>query len=81
MAGATRAQPYNVIMAGSFGVGKSSLFSRLSGEVHSDYQFSPLQDCSYSYSLQTGHYDKWTHRALVNGEQVKVMRSAGVTTN
>lgn len=65
-------QPYNIILAGSFGVGKSSLFNMLSGEVHADYQFSSVtgkQDASRSPSQ---HFGKWCHTALVNGDTVKV---------
>jgi Ni2+-binding GTPase involved in maturation of urease and hydrogenase len=61
-------QPYNVILAGPYGVGKSSLFQKLSGEVHADYQYSTvaIRDAS---DLQ---FCRWTHEALVSGDTVKV---------
>lgn len=64
-------QPYNIILAGSFGVGKSSLFEKLSGEVHADYQFSTVtaRDASRSTGQDLG---RWTHTALANGDTVKV---------
>lgn len=62
------AQPYNIILTGSFGVGKSSLFHRLSGEVHSDFHCESLRGATSSKAK----FDQWTHAAKVNGETVKV---------
>lgn len=62
-------QPYNVILAGSFGVGKSSLFQKLSGEVNADYQFTTVA------AGKAANFGKWTHTALVKGETVKVSSS------
>ena len=60
-------QPYNIILTGSFGVGKTSLFSKLSGEAHEDYQF-----VSVPVATSAQHVSKWTHTAAVNGDTVKV---------
>lgn len=69
-------QPYNLVLIGSFGVGKSCLFQKLSCEVHADYHYSTLQDTG---AVPEGSrqllFDKWTHSALVNGEEVKVCHS------
>ncbi len=62
-------QPYNIILAGSFGVGKTSLFNKLSGEAHANYQFISSVSNSDA-ALQ--HFGKWTHTAVVNGDTVKV---------
>lgn len=63
-------QPYNIILTGSFGVGKTSLFNKLSGEAHGDYQFTSVPVKSTATSAQ--HVCKWTHTAAVNGDTVKV---------
>ena len=65
-------QPYNIILAGAYGVGKTGLFKKLSGEVHSDYQYRTVpsaRDASRTTGQQFGH---WTHTALVDGDTVKV---------
>ena len=69
-------QPYSLILTGSFGVGKTSLFRKLSGEVHAHYHFNNLQD--QTRSKASHRFDKWTHTALVNGEQIKVVN---ISTN
>lgn len=69
------AQPYNIILAGSFGVGKSSLFDKLSGEVHADYQFSSMAGKQDASRNPGQHFGKWTHSAMVNGDAVKVKYS------
>ena len=61
-------QPYNIILAGSFKVGKTSLFKKLSSGVHGDYHFSTVS-CNSNGSQNFG---KWTHTAQVNGDTVKV---------
>lgn len=65
-------QPYNVILAGSFGVGKSSLFNKLSGEVHADYHFNSVAVSKDTCRSPSQQFGKWTHTALVNGDTVKV---------
>ncbi len=72
-------QPYNIILAGAFGVGKSSLFRQLSREVHGDHVYTTITT-TRGQQLQPGetttsspqHLDKWTHSALVLGDTVKV---------
>ena len=86
MAWNSRNQPYDIILAGAFGVGKSTLFKQLSSEVHADHLYTTttttgtaagtrdnrgqLQPRTTTASSQ--HLDKWTHSALVLGDSVKV---------
>lgn len=72
-------QPYNVILAGAFGVGKSSLFRQLSCEVHADHLYTSITPDRGQQQLQGTrttatykHLDKWTHSALVLGDTIKV---------
>lgn len=77
-------QPYNIILAGAFGVGKSSLFRQLSTEVDGDYLYTTLP-ATVNLKQQTRpaatattvpsssrYLDKWTHSALVLGDTVQV---------
>ena len=61
-------QPYNIILAGPYSVGKTTIFNKLSKEVHIDYQYESVSTIART-SQQLG---KWTHTALVDGNQVKV---------
>ena len=68
-------QPYNIIFAGNFKVGKTSLFKKLSSGVHGDYQFSTV-GCNSSKANGSQNFGKWTHTARVNGDTVKVLAAA-----
>ena len=75
-------QPYNIILAGAFGVGKSSAFRQLSSEVHADHIYSTLKASADSEeprepgaAASSKHLDRWSHSALVQGDNINV-RSA-----
>lgn len=53
-------QPYNVILAGSYGVGKSTLFRHLSREE---------EEGGVGKSCRA--WDKWSHAMTVGKEQVQ----------
>ena len=52
------AQPYNIVLAGKYGVGKSSLFHFLSREQS---------------RKSVRSWDKWEHVMSVGGKQVQVL--------
>ena len=67
-------QPYDIILAGAFGVGKSTVFRQLSSEVHSEHLYSscPGGAGTSTTSLCSRHLDRWTHSALVLEDTIKV---------
>lgn len=69
-------QPYNIILAGAFGVGKSSAFRQLSGEVHADHVYTTLRDGEEprepGAASSSKRLDRWSHSALVQGDNINV---------
>lgn len=74
-------QPYNIVLAGRYGVGKSSLFRKLSGEVHADYQYRAVPTARNSSRTTGQQFGQWTHTALVDGDTVKVMNKIDMACN
>ena len=64
-------QPYNIILAGAYGVGKTSAFRQLSGEVHADHVYTTLGR-SAGCQESSKHLDRWSHSALVQGDNINV---------
>lgn len=72
MAHSPEDQPYNIILAGPFHVGKSTIFNKLSSDVHADFQYTTI-NCA-----QRVKFDKWSHTALVDGSKIKVGHVASI---
>ncbi len=58
-------QPYNIILAGSYGVGKTSIFNKLSTGVNSDIQYGT----NHSTPTTCQCFGKWIHTATVATER------------